>query len=315
MSDLKRRWFLPTLVLAVCSAFPSWVSAKVHVVYRFDTRPPQEIFVSGFKPRGTDSNLIRHTLAWTEQSAFVATTSNYEVAETFAHTYLSAFPDSEGYIYRIEADDNFYEVIPSLERFLAQERAAGVAPQFRAMETTLEEAIQQFRWQREVVSAAPVPAASIAWAVSYRNSIGADGVYRVQPGLLQEHWLWTGDHNTFANTNPYQVTWPGEATSASCSAAVGAASSPAGMNCTDDLYAAAEGGVEGGDPIHLALLPSCSPPQPEQERQRKKRSDPIPVCYAALRIVNVSNQIRLNAVTYSEVGDGESWRWLTNDEL
>lgn len=80
------------------------------------------------------------------------------------------------------------------------------------------------------------------------------------------------------------------------------------MNCTNDLYGAAEGGAEEGDPFHLALLPSCTSP-------KEKRSDPIPSCFSALRIVNMSNRMRIDAEIYSEVGAGESWRWLKHDDL
>ena len=80
------------LGLALCGALPSRAYAKVSVVYRFDTRPPSEIFSSGFAPRGGDTNLIRHALAWTEESAFIATTASLEAAENFANTYVQADP-------------------------------------------------------------------------------------------------------------------------------------------------------------------------------------------------------------------------------
>jgi hypothetical protein len=306
------------LGLAACCVMPGWTYARAHVLYRFDTRPPEEIFSSGFVPRGRDTDLIRHTLAWTQESAFIATTLSFEAATSFADTYLQANPDATGYIYRIDADNHFYEVMPSLEHFLERERIAGIDSRFRFMEATLELAIQQFSWQQEFVSVTPIAASSIAWAIPMRRILEDDGSFGVRSGSVRDNMAWIGDQNTIANTRDYPVTWPTGASFSSspsdsplsaCSEASGAFSLPAGMNCTGDLYAAAEGGAEGGDPIHLALLPSCSPSPPQKKKRRKKRSDAIPACYATLRIVNVSNRVRVDAVIHSEVGEGEFWRW------
>jgi len=300
------------LGLALCGALPSRAYAKVSVVYRFDTRPPSEIFSSGFAPRGGDTNLIRHALAWTEESAFIATTASLEAAENFANTYVQADPDAPGYIYRIEADDSFYEVTASLESFLEQERQRGFPPRFRAMELTLQNAIQEYRWQQEYVSTVPIPPSLIAWARPYQGEVFADGSIAMREGAIQDNWNWAGVRNTFSNTGNYWVTWPDSASSSpvsSCTEAIGSLSIAAGMNCTDDLYGIAEGGREDGDPIHQALLPSSCPSSPKE-----KRSGNTPLCFPlAYRIVNLSKRMRIDSVIYSEVGDGESWSWDKND--
>ncbi|MGO4700954.1 scabin-related ADP-ribosyltransferase [Dyella sp. 2RAB6] len=316
MATSAKRWLSRLgllLGLALCGAFPSWANGGVRFVYRFDTRPPEQIFASGFSPRGSDTSLIRHVLAWTEESAFVAATSSLEVATSLAITYLEANPGAVGFIYRIQADESFYEAIPSLEHFLAQERGAGIDPRHYYTERGLDYVIPQFTWQREFVATVPIRLSSISWALSYSSERGTDNNFHVRPGSYRHNTAWTGDSATFANTAPYTVTWPEDDASSSpslaiCSPAVGAISQPAGMNCTNDVYGAAEGGAEDGDPIHLALLPSCASP-------KEKRGDSIRFCFSALRIVNMSSRMRVDAEIQSEVGAGENWRWRKNDDL
>jgi len=244
----------------------------------------------------------------------IATTASLEAAENFANTYVQADPDAPGYIYRIEADDSFYEVTASLESFLEQERQRGFPPRFRAMELTLQNAIQEYRWQQEYVSTVPIPPSLIAWARPYQGEVFADGSIAMREGAIQDNWNWAGVRNTFSNTGNYWVTWPDSASSSpvsSCTEAIGSLSIAAGMNCTDDLYGIAEGGREDGDPIHQALLPSSCPSSPKE-----KRSGNTPLCFPlAYRIVNLSKRMRIDSVIYSEVGDGESWSWDKNDDL
>ncbi|MGA3565240.1 polymorphic toxin-type HINT domain-containing protein [Micromonosporaceae bacterium DT59] len=49
-------------------------------LYRSDTRAPEEIFETGFEPRGNNMDLMEHASGWSRDSGYVATTTSERVA-------------------------------------------------------------------------------------------------------------------------------------------------------------------------------------------------------------------------------------------
>lgn len=296
------------LLLALCGAFPSQAWAKIHFVYRFDTRPPSEIFSTGFVPRGNNADLLQHVISsYRDDSAFIGTTSSYEAALRFARTQLRGVSDVTGYIYEIAADDSFYEVTSSLEGFLERERAAGIHPDNRFMALTVDMAIAEFRWEHEFVATRPIAASSIYWGIEVNVMRESHGSVRVEQGSRHDHASPRERPNTFANLDPYPVTWSsGAAPTLACADSNDDAEGPAGVNCTGDLYAAAD----GGDYVHPAMLPWCSSPQ---NRQKEKRSIDTASCSGGVSLINLSKLARANvAIISSKPWAPPEWR---RDEL
>jgi hypothetical protein len=62
-------------------------------LYRSDTRPPSEIFDTGFDPRGSNMDVLEHASGWSKDSGYVATTRSESVAIRRG-----------GYVYEVRAD-------------------------------------------------------------------------------------------------------------------------------------------------------------------------------------------------------------------
>ncbi|KID64677.1 uncharacterized protein G6M90_00g111960 [Metarhizium brunneum] len=76
---------------------------KQGVLYHGDSRPPAEVFKSGFTPQGGDTNL-QHHLSFTGNSAFTSVTRSPQSAERYAFGWTGA-QKHKGYIYVIAPKD------------------------------------------------------------------------------------------------------------------------------------------------------------------------------------------------------------------
>jgi hypothetical protein len=284
----------------------------VDILYRFDFRSFDEIFANGFTARGDDRNLISHALTWTDRSAFIAATSNFDAVLRVASWDMeeSEDPQAVGYIYGIAASNDFYHVTPSLESFLGQQRALPVSMRNQEMEDRLELSLDAYWWEREYVSVAPVPAEAVLFGI--RVSAGRDrhGRFQLQWGQFQTHPA-EGQHSELTNAHVYgdehPMEWPPESppppssplgSPHSCEDASGVHSGAIGVNCSGDLH----GVTDGMDHIQLAMLPACHSPV------REKRDTGVPLCFGNLPLVNISRLVRLRTAAFSSAAeDWSSW--------
>ncbi|MBE4593746.1 hypothetical protein BOO24_15545 [Vibrio navarrensis] len=109
-------------ILVSNSAF-SYISQYTSV-YRFDSRPPEEIFQTGFIPQGSNPSLYHHVVenhpeleSYEERSNYVATTHDRTIAERWARDYL--YLEGHGtdlvYVYEIIPNSDFYSVVDSFQ--------------------------------------------------------------------------------------------------------------------------------------------------------------------------------------------------------
>jgi len=85
------------------------------IVYRIDSRPPNEVFAAGFHSWGDDEDLLRHVSGESindRTSAFIATTSNWMTIEQMARTLLG--PNTQAWAYAIRPSVNFHDINGSL---------------------------------------------------------------------------------------------------------------------------------------------------------------------------------------------------------
>jgi len=86
---------------------------KLKYLYRGDSRGPRDIFLDGFEPRGTNTDLIKHAFG-DGKSAFVATAETFNIAKH--HPY---WPTTERtYVYQINPQANTIDVVSKLETSL-----------------------------------------------------------------------------------------------------------------------------------------------------------------------------------------------------
>ncbi|MEV8520557.1 hypothetical protein ABZR86_12245 [Dyella marensis] len=336
MIMLAKRWFSCAgglLSLVLCGVLPALSNAQVRVVYRYDTRPPQEIFASGFAAPGQDMNLIRHVTGWTDGRAegdddgLIATTSEESVARRMAVAHLNHFSDPNAmvFVYAISANHDFFAVMPSLSNFLEQQRAAPAAARYMEREGQLSLVIESYREQQEFVSAAPIPPSAIRWARPI--SLERDARNRLRPrfGERRINGDWVDDApDQSANAGHYPVNWPDEPSASpqpafslsSCEEDQGASAGPPGVNCTGDLYAAV---ADDGEVFPRAMLPSCS------SAPRPRRAAIMLPCSDAWPLVNISRLARTNAALfpggdeflaaiYMSVLANTRWHILLHDE-
>lgn len=325
MIILAKRWFSchgALLVLALCSVLAGGAHAQVHTVYRIDTRPPEEIFASGFVAQGLDNNLINHVFGWTRETAFVSTTASLDVAERLARLYLeqSSDPDALIYIYRMNANQDFYAAIPSLQSFLEQQRGAPMAARNEEREAQLELGIHEYGWEQEFVSVAPVPPSSIYWGRPMRRERDSRGIVRYRRGEFRRNAAWVQMPEESASTHDYPVTWPVEdedqdstATPtpaaepepspsqppppsppppalSSCVDASWDVDEPVGVNCTGDLWAV----MSDGEAVHMAMLPPCLAPL------AVAHDVDVPICAKSWLRTNLSKLARVRAAFLSD---------------
>ncbi|MGG7568866.1 enterotoxin A family protein [Streptomyces sirii] len=179
-------------------------------MYRVDTRPPEEIFAKGFSVPGpgTNSNLLDHVNGRsTLQSSsglkgttnFVSTSTSVEYAMNYAGRLRAG--GSEGWVYVVQPDRNFYNVRASLER-AANNAQPGVA---QAAKDTLK----YFGSQEEWAALGPIRSEFVQYAVPVKmvnklpepdwNRLVSNENYR--PGT-----------DTQASSIPYRITRSTEAT-------------------------------------------------------------------------------------------------------
>jgi len=97
------------------------------VLYRVDTRPPEEVFQDGFSAWGSDLDLVRHTINTQDRSSgFVATTSDLAAANRIANDYLAQTDAAGGrryrtvWLYRIAPGSDMHNVAQSLRQIVAR---------------------------------------------------------------------------------------------------------------------------------------------------------------------------------------------------
>lgn len=102
------------LLISLFSVFSNFIYAMpVSKVYRADSRPPSEVFSSGFHAWGTNINFNAHILGvsgrrGSRNSAFIPTTSIVNRANAFAIDLLNVSRDRRSYVYNIRPTANFY---------------------------------------------------------------------------------------------------------------------------------------------------------------------------------------------------------------
>lgn len=292
---------LLSLFLALFSlAFSSASHAEVHFVYRFDNRPPAEIFQNGFRPRGQNLDLLQHVLferdVLTENGAagsgFIATTRSYGVALQLAEVVFGGVEHSSGYIYRIAVDDSFYDVHHSLVAFLGQGIAAGVTDRYRSLTDRLEDAIHAYEHQEEFATNHAIPPSRISGVIPVRLERPATGSdLQVTQGEFEDNPNAPDAFFASANPNPYPMAWPSgdETSSSSCEASSSDTDSdgPIGPDCVGDLFAIA--GPSGY--LDPSQFPDCGSPREKRDQGSCK----------ALPQVNVSKRMRILRVMTSDL--------------
>lgn len=178
-----------------------------NTVWRVDTRPPAEIFPSGFGAWGEDDNIVAHVdTSSNPESAYVSTTTNPHFLGDFAT--LIGSPGQTVWVYEIRATENFYNTTGSLAWIrdntsihLALREVAGnltsTADQQGAQEWSALTGIPSSQIRR----AAPL-------AISALHDPGNDGrnpLELVGPWVNNtENWIPNDD----SRANPYLITNP-----------------------------------------------------------------------------------------------------------
>jgi pertussis toxin subunit 1 len=111
------------LLVAACLLLPALdaVAQPIGRVYRADSRPPEDMFFSGFHGRGNNRDLLAHTLGEAceetdpaRASAWVSTSARRETAIGFADGHLEGIPGSgpqhSMWIYTIRPDHTYFDV-------------------------------------------------------------------------------------------------------------------------------------------------------------------------------------------------------------
>lgn len=112
------------LYFSLCLFFMSQQALGV-VLYRGDSRPPEVIFQHGFNTvgEGFSFDMVHHITgqscyAGTSRSAFISLSRNEVASHDFADEGASATGASRYYVYEIESDRTYIDVVSSLQQAL-----------------------------------------------------------------------------------------------------------------------------------------------------------------------------------------------------
>ncbi|MEE8659249.1 NAD-dependent ADP-ribosyltransferase [Acetobacteraceae bacterium EV16G] len=118
---MSRTLFINRLIIAalVFFSFSCANALPVKKVFRAESRPPSDVFASGFTSWGDNINVNAHVLGLSggrgsRDSAFIPTTSNPDIAHRFAIDLLNVASGATSYIYNIRPDANFYSASTSI---------------------------------------------------------------------------------------------------------------------------------------------------------------------------------------------------------
>lgn len=107
-------------------------SKKKKYVFLTSVVKPITAFLRGFTPPGKNRDVLAHVsgascLGPMADTAFISTTSGQDVAYDRALAYASAFPGEEVYVYKIRADEKFYNAKASLQDSLKHAEKTSVS--------------------------------------------------------------------------------------------------------------------------------------------------------------------------------------------
>jgi len=114
--SLVRTVMIGGLLFACLAGLAS--AAPPTFVYRGTSVAPDVAFAQGFPARGNNEDMIQHitgaSCTRSQDSAFVSTSATEAVAHSFTRRHIRMDIDSDGYVYRIRADGNFFSAYDSL---------------------------------------------------------------------------------------------------------------------------------------------------------------------------------------------------------
>lgn len=267
------------------------------LIYRIDSRSPDEIFEEGFQPWGSNVNFFQHILGYSlgydvaeeGRSGIISASDSIDSVLRFFGGMLTAPGEPmEYYLYEIRADENVYSAQRTAS-FYNQRINTGLM-EFEE-ETDLETAIdavdsvlREFSYQREWFNVGPIPRDRIrgAWRV---DSVPINPLHirhqpdtvhftpRInEPEQLNPHYV---SRQTFANDLPYMEGATPETVST--------------VNIPNQLV---ESDVSGG--VGASLGFACSPESnphhpPGRDLKSWSRKGPNLKCYFANKVKTYIN--------------------------
>jgi pertussis toxin subunit 1 len=154
-------------------------SVPPNIVYRMDTRGPDEVFEQGFVSRGDDGNLIAHLLGaghYTGRSGFVSTSASEAFVRELAagRLYSAAVPRAPGdveprvWIYTIRASGSLFSVERSLRYAVHRLDDCERSPRMQSRLNVLDHLLSQTLREQEWVAYRRIPGSLIHHATPYR---------------------------------------------------------------------------------------------------------------------------------------------------
>ncbi|OAT22576.1 enterotoxin A family protein [Proteus myxofaciens] len=155
--------------IAVISAPPSFANPILpEVVYRVDSRSPNDIFTNGFHTWGSNTELLHHLVGDTSRNhtdGLISTTSSLDAALQIAADTMPIEGD-ESWLYLIVPNNNFYSVNDSL---------LNAATNHNISESISNQSLNfytRFNWQLEYASRGNINSSQIVLAGQLRNVNG-----------------------------------------------------------------------------------------------------------------------------------------------
>jgi hypothetical protein len=139
------------------------------VLYRVDTRPPDEVFLDGFQPLGADGNLIAHVIGLSiadRTSGFVALTDDLTYAQRLAVQTVNGVGRPDAYIYTVDPRRSMFSVNASLRDTDDALEATGYG-ETDTRRIFLNSVLSIMQHQHEWVADEAVPGAAVRSAIGY----------------------------------------------------------------------------------------------------------------------------------------------------
>lgn len=219
---VRRAW---TFVFAFAWMFGCSVShARVRYVYVYAEIPPDRMFSAApgekpikpedvvLRPRGEHLSLINHVMTPSQPGAFITVSSSEQTVRRQAAVALRNRPGVTGYIYELRADQSFYDVRLSLQRFVEQQRSMDLDYRYPGLEMALGVLIRMIENDGLFVTNQAILSGMVLSSTGYRGIYRPDGsLESTQVVSSQNNWSafrYGANSGPSANTVPYDISWP-----------------------------------------------------------------------------------------------------------
>ena len=184
--------------------------ADVNEIYIYSELSPNRVIGRDreLRPEGSHHSLINHMMTPDHPGAFIVASASEQEARRVAAARLRGRPGGFGYIYRVRADESFYDVRLSFQHFLDQQRTLDIDGRYPGLEAALQVMINRLGNQPVYAATASIGRQSIISSNRVRGQDQPGAGFMVMGDGVRDNPRYRSGPVTSVNPRPYAMSWP-----------------------------------------------------------------------------------------------------------